>query len=170
MSDLNLAELDRLERKGQGLAVFGLPERDIELLFGQLRPLLDLVDRLGKGLDWALTYTNARKVGESVATDNPLHARALDAAITARDDWRRARCGDTLCWADERQQTVKEQLVEALGQLADDATRLLDALDAGDDRRKMRRYHMKLASTICVIADPALDRARAERNKWKEDE
>ena len=71
----------------QGAIVSGEPE----IVFNQLRPLLDLVDRLGRGLDWALTYTNARTAEESPAANNPLHKLELDNAITGLADYQRAK-------------------------------------------------------------------------------
>ena len=50
-----------------------------------------LVERLGGGLHWALTYTNARVAEESPVSNNPLHKQALDDAIAALAAWEQGR-------------------------------------------------------------------------------
>ncbi len=91
---LDLIELDRLERKmlttqvGFAPGVLHLTLLEATNLEHQLRPLLDLVDRLGEALDRALTTT------ENI--ERTIHQRhfnpgTLQKMADAVDDYRRAK-------------------------------------------------------------------------------
>lgn len=89
---LRLAEIDRLERVVRAHGLLHLASgQQVDSYLDSIRLLLSLVDRMGKALDWALTYTNARTAEESPAANNPLRGRALDRAIAALRAYQQAK-------------------------------------------------------------------------------
>ncbi len=88
-----LAELlDDPDACGENLDPWEAGSSRLEIAVVEALPsILMLIDELGFGLDWALTYTNARVAEESPASNNPLHKRALGNAIIALNNWERAK-------------------------------------------------------------------------------
>lgn len=90
MADLDLRELDRLEREMHRTTIGGiydilnLPAEDIELLGNQLRPLLDLVKKMGTSLE-ALTIPLWSGVGF------PPSLAATGQAYAVLQEYRRAK-------------------------------------------------------------------------------
>ena len=92
---LSLRKLSELLNDPEACGKYLAPDEgpsQLELTVVEALPsILTLIDELGFGLDWALTYTNARVAEESPASNNPLHKRALGNAIIALNNWERAK-------------------------------------------------------------------------------
>ena len=90
-SDLNLAELDQLERKWGHRPETSGGHQAADTTMAQLRPLLDLVDRLGATLERALTTT--QRIEEFLHRRHFSPGR-LQKMTDAVDDYRRAKGED----------------------------------------------------------------------------
>ena len=87
----DLAELDRVERETEPDAF--VPQEEMEFLWGQLRPLLDLVDGMGTALEWIEqgTRTEPQCAGNKLVVLSRHDMMGI--AITALADYRRAKGG-----------------------------------------------------------------------------
>ena len=88
MTELNLAELDRLEQEMQGKVM----STNVGKIHAQLRPLLDLVEKMAKALAWTLhPIYITRPMIEGYGEEEDKEARA------ALADYKRAKENTTEC-------------------------------------------------------------------------